>query len=261
MTNTAWRPVVPIANMAGSAGKTTTAVTLAALLAESGREVLLVDVDPQSNATTWLGIDPDEVEISSGDVLMKRGTLDEAIVETSTPRLRLVPATPSLDGDAIALLGETGREQRLKLALRSCPDDVDVILIDCPGSMSLLTVSALVVATSVITVTAPSSKELEGIPKLEALIEEVAEAYNPDLRLGAVVPCIVPPASAGRLYTDALAALLEAYGEVVTPSVRKTVRAPEAMSHREALPTYAPRDGITDDYRAVLVALEKGGVL
>lgn len=263
MTNktSAWRPVVPVANMAGSAGKTTTAVTLAALLAESGREVLLVDVDAQSNATSWLGIDPDDVEISSGDVLLKRARLEEAIVETSTPRLRLVPATPGLDGDAIALLSETGREMRLKLALRACPDDVDVVIIDCPGSMSVLTVSALVVATSVVTVTAPSSKELEGIPKLEALIEEVAEAYNPDLELGAIVPCIVPPATAGRLYTDALAALQEAYGDLVTPTVRKTVRAPEAMSHHETLPAYAPRDPVTEDYRAVLAALEKGGVL
>lgn len=253
--------IVPIGNQAGSVGKTTTTVALAALLAEAGQRVLVVDFDAQANATSFLGVDPDQLSASIGDVLLKRASLLDALVETSAPGVQLLPASRRLDADVFDLQNVTGREMRLRNALRDAPDHLDVVLVDCPGSMSLLTIAALVVATGVITVTLPSGKELEGIPRFEDTIADVAEAYNPGLRLGAVIPCIVPPANSGRLYQDALAMLSDAYGELVTPPVRKSVKAPEASSHRLPVPVYAPTEPITEDYRAVLKHLEQAGIL
>lgn len=252
--------VIPVANQAGSVGKTTTTVTLAALLAQAGHQVLVIDLDGQANATAWLGVDPETRPAGIGDVLLRRTTLPEATTETNTAGVRLVPATPALDAHAVELARLTGGEQRLRQALRTAKG-VDVVLIDCPGSISVLTVAALVAATTVVTVTAPSSKELSGIPRLEGTIQDVADAYNEDLTLGAIVPCIVPAASSGQLYRDALDLLTTTYNGLVTPTVRRSVRAPEAMSHATPLPIHAPGHGITADYRAVLAHLQAAGVL
>lgn len=259
----ALKHVVPVANMAGSAGKTTTAVTLAALLAEKGRHVLLIDLDPQANATRWLGQDPDEVEVGSAAVLLKTATVAEAMVTTVVDGLWLVPAArTSMYADVTALESlRAGRDMRLKLALRDCPEHIDTVLLDCPGSMGVMTIVALVAATTVITVTAPSSKELEGIPVLEDIIEEISETYDRELSLGAIVPCIVPAASAGRSPQEAMKVLREAYGELVTPTARRTIRAPDAFSHNIPLPVFAPKEGVTEDYRAILTYLEQAGVL
>lgn len=256
--------IVPVANMAGSAGKTTTTVSLAALLAERGRQVLVVDLDPQSNATEWLGHDPDEVEVSSATVLLKRAELAEALVETGIEGLFLLPAARRrMDAELIQLQGVPARDMRLKQALRDCPEGIDTVLIDCPGSMGVMTLAALVPATSVVTVTWPSGKELKGIPMLEDVIAELADAeVNVGLTLGAVVPCMVPTgSSAGSIYQDGMSFLTEAYGDRTAPVVRKSVRVPEAQSHGVPLPVYAPREGVTDDYRAVLAYLEEKGIL
>ena len=123
------------------------------------------------------------------------------------------------------------------------------------------TFAALVASDAVVTVTQPTSKELEGISALEGTIAEVAEDFDKDLELGAIVPCIVPPASSGALYADAVAQLREAYGDLVTPNVRRSVKAAGAYSHREPLPVFAPREGVTRDYAAVLDALVERGVI
>ncbi|NHC13706.1 ParA family protein [Motilibacter deserti] len=255
---------VAIANQAGSAGKTTSAVTLAALLAQGGHEVLLLDSDAQANATTWLG--GNEPEATLGDVLLRRRglTLTDAAVETDVPRLRLVPADERLDADAVELSRALGGEQRLRQALEAMAEQqaaADVVLVDCPGALSIFTIAALVAADSVVTVAQPTVKELAGVPKLEATVEDVRGAYNPKLALGGVIPCNVPPAGAGALYSQALALLGENYGDVVTPPVRRSVRVPEAYAQQRPLPVHSPREAVTDDYRAVLDALARAGVL
>ncbi len=250
--------VVTHANQAGSAGKTTTAVTIAGLLAEAGHDVLLIDSDAQANATTWLGVN--QPEITLGDVLLRRVPLKDAIVPTATPGLRLVPANDRLDGDAVELSRVLGGEQRLRVALETIPP-ADVTIIDCPGALSILTIAALVASDAVVTVAQPTVKELAGLPKLEATVEEVRSAYNPKLRLAAVVPCIVPPATSGALYSEALTLLRDTYGDLVTPPVRRSVRIPEAYSQQTPLNVHAPREPVTDDYRAVLKHLAGAGVM
>ncbi|NHC44484.1 ParA family protein [Motilibacter aurantiacus] len=255
---------VAIANQAGSAGKTTSAVTLAALLAQGGHEVLLLDSDGQANATTWLGVD--EPAATLGDVLLRRRglTLVDAAVETDVPRLRLVPADDRLDADAVELARSLGGEQRLRQALEAMAEQqaaADVTIIDCPGALSIFTIAALVAADSVITVAQPTVKELAGVPKLEGTVEDVRSAYNPKLSLAGVIPCNVPPTGAGVLYAQALALLAENYGDIVTPAVRRSVRVPEAYAQQRPLPVHSPREAVTEDYRAVLDALARAGVL
>lgn len=251
--------VVPVANQAGSAGKTTTVVTLAALLADAGTRVLVVDLDGQANATTWLGVAPQDLQVTAGDVLLRRATTGEAIRDTNTDRVRLLGSSTAMDASAADLTRVTGGEQRLRLALTGLVD-VDVVLIDCPGALSVVTVAAMVAATSVLTVTAPTAKELAGVPRLEDTVTEVAEAYNPGLRLAGIVPCIVP-SNGGLLYTQALDLLTADYPHLVTAPVRRSVRAPEAYAQGVPLPTHAPREPITSDYRAVLTQLRDRGVL
>lgn len=246
------------ANQAGSAGKTTSAVTIAALLAEAGHDVLLIDSDAQANATTWLGVN--DPALTLGDVLLRRATLAEAVVSTAVPGLRLVPASDRLDGDAVELQRALGGDQRLRAALQSMPP-ADATIIDCPGSLSILTVAALVASDCVVSVAQPTIKELAGLPKMEATVEEVRDAYNAKLRLGAVIPCIVPPASSGAAYGEALTLLRDTYGDLVTPSVRRSVRIPESYAQQTPLNVHAPREAVTEDYRAVLAYLSTAGIL
>jgi len=251
--------ILALANQAGSAGKTTSAVTLAALLAEAGHSVLLVDSDAQANASSWLGVD--DPANTLGDVLLRRVAAADAIVDTDVPNLRLLPANDRLDGDVVELARALGGEQRLRIALETLTVPADVTIIDCPGALSVLTINALVAADAVVTVAQPSIKELAGLPKLESTIDDVRAAYNPKLRLGAVIPCIVPSVNSGAAYVEALALLRETYGDLVTHPVRRVVRVPEAYAHQRPLNLHAPREGVTEDYREVVKHLQHAGLL
>lgn len=253
--------VIVVANQAGSAGKSTTAVTLAALLAENDLRVLLIDADGQANASSWLGVE--KPDYTTGDVLHQRIGLLDACVTTNVPGLFLLPSSQALDADVVNLARAVGGEQRLRLALEQLgPDErPDAVVVDCSGSMNIVTIAALVAATGVITVAQPTMKELAGVPKLETTVAEVAQAYRPGLTLGAVVPCIVPPSSSGALYNEALALLRSTYGDLVTPPVRRSVRIPEAYAQRRVLPIHAPQEPVTQDYREVAKYLTHAGLL
>jgi chromosome partitioning protein len=253
--------IVAVANMAGSAGKTTTVVTLAALLAQEGQRVAVLDLDAQATATFSLGVD-DVVErqlATIGDVLLRRAKLHEALVQTSAPGVQLVPASNDLNGAAVVWGRAVGGEQRLRRALTSTPLDVDVVLLDCPGALNIYTLNALVAADVVVAVTQPTTKELAGLPTLEETIEDVGGAYNEDLKLAAIVPCIVP--STGALYAQGLQLLRETYDGLVTHPVRRSVRVPEAYDAGRPLPLFAPTHDATQDYREVLRDLRAAGAL
>lgn len=252
-------PIVAVVSGAGSAGKTTTATTLAALMAEGGRQVLLVDLDPQANATTALGVEPGAVHHTAGSVMLREATLAEATVSTPIDGLGLVPASDELDEHSVLLNRITGAEQRLKHALRGV--EADAVILDCQAGIGLFPIAALVAATGAITTTFPSTKEVQGLPRVEGLIDDVRDAYNPELELSAVVPCSVPPATAGRLYADAVAAITDTYGDVATPPVRRSVAASRAYDQGTPLPVSAPGEPVTEDYRAVLAALMTKGIL
>lgn len=243
-----------IVNDSGSAGKTTSAVSLAALLAERKVNILLIDNDPQGNATLFAGAEAVPGK-TMAEVLVGERSLEEVIVASAVEHLSVAPAMRSLNGAVVALTRDFGGEQRIRVALQALGDRFDAVIIDCPGSASVLTVAALVAADRVIAVAQPTLKELEGLPALEETIAKVANLYNPGLALSAVIPCIVPPASAGTLYSDGLAQMREMYGDLVTPPVRRSVRVPEAYSRRLPLTVYAPFEQASYDYQTVLEQL------
>lgn len=251
---------IAIANGAGSAGKTTTAVTLAALAAKAGRRVRLVDLDPQGNATQW-ATDTDSYGGTIADVLTNTCKIADAETASVLWGLEVIPAAPArMEGLEARLTTVIGAEQRLRLALEAA-DPTDLTIIDCPGSLGLLTVAGLVAADHVITVAMPSVKELAGLPRIDQLVTDIAAAYRPQLDIAAVVPCVVPAATAGHLYSDAIDLVHQQWGHRVTPSIRRTVRVSEAYAARQPLPEYDPTGGATADYQAVYQWLTDCGIL
>lgn len=250
-------PTIAIANQAGSAGKTTTAVNIAALCAaELGLRVRLIDSDGQANATAALGVVVGDSP-TLGDVLLEQATVDQAEQTTKVDGLTLLPSTFDLDEAAVQLGRSLGGEQRLRRALQPAPP-VDLTIIDCPGALSVLTVAALIVADSVVTVTKPALKEMGGIPAMEETIESVRQNYS-EVTLAAIVPCEVPPPAAGKVYVMALDLLAAEYEDMVTPPVRRSARVPESYSHGLPLNLHAPTAPVTDDYRQVVEYLRARG--
>ena len=252
---------ISIANGAGSAGKTTTAVTLAALAALGGRRTRLIDLDPQGNATRWVTTAAAVYPGTIADVLTHTHGIDQADTPTTIDGLTVIPAPAGrMDGLEAALSGTVGAEQRLRIALETATP-VDLTIIDCPGSLGLLTLAGLVAADHVLTVATPSLKELAGLPRIDQLVRDVATAYRPKLALVGVVPCMVPPPNAGDLYQDSLALARQQWGELVTPTIRRTVQIPQSYAARTPLPVFEPTGGATTDYEAVLAWLTTRGAL
>lgn len=263
--------VYAFGNQGGSAGKSTSVTTIGGILASRGRRVRIIDSDAQSNASTALGITTDPelstpdrpmqlAKLSTSDVLNQIASIDEAEVSTQIENLTLVPSSVELDSTAVELTKTWGGEQRLRRALVAA-SPVDITLIDCPGALSILTVGALVAADFAITVTQPGLKEMAGIPAFEETIEQVRDSYNSTLRLAAIIPCVVPPPGQGKVYEMALDLLRETFGDLVTPSVRRSTRVPEAYSHQVPLHVHAPKAGVTEDYIRVIEYLTALGVL
>jgi chromosome partitioning protein len=178
--------IIAIANQKGGVGKTTTAINLATAIAATERRVLIVDFDPQGNASTALGIDKRAAPANAYDVVMGEASLAEAIIDTGIPGLYLVPSCDDLSGAEVELVNAPGREHRLAKALATLTG-FDYILIDCPPSLNLLTVNALVAAQSVMVPLQCEFLALEGISLLVKTIERVRTALNPRLHLHGIV--------------------------------------------------------------------------
>ena len=178
--------VIAVANQKGGVGKTTTTINLGAAMAESGQRVLMVDLDPQANATTGLGIPNRGLQTSIYEVMLQQTTISEVICTTEVPNLEVVPSSIALAGAEIELVTAFSREHRLDRALETVADDYDIILIDCPPALGLLTINALVAAGEVLVPIQCEYYALEGLGQLVGNVELVRENLNPDLEVSTI---------------------------------------------------------------------------
>ncbi len=179
--------IIAIVNQKGGVGKSTTAVNLGASLAILGKSVLLVDIDPQGNSTSGLGVDKRTLERDIYGVLLSDVPIADAIVPTGVPHLDLVPATIGLAGAEIELVSTLSRETCLRRALASVSDKYDYVLIDCPPSLGLLTLNALTAATEVLIPVQAEYYALEGLSQLTNVVGRIREALNPGLYISGVL--------------------------------------------------------------------------
>jgi len=179
--------VISIANQKGGVGKTTTAVNLAACVADEGCRVLLVDMDPQGNTTSGLGIDRDELDVSIYEALMEDASIREAAVETEVEGLEVVPSTRDLAGIEIELVQHPKREYQLRKAVRESDVDYDFVLVDCPPSLGLLTINSLAASNTVLVPIQTEYYALEGVGLLSQTIELVQEYLNPELTYEGII--------------------------------------------------------------------------
>jgi len=179
--------ILSIVNQKGGVGKTTTTVNLATALAAVGKRVLVIDFDPQGNASTGLGIEHGNREITSYDVVLNDISINEATQKTAVPNLFIVPATIDLTGAEIEMVSLVKREFRLKNALDNCPTYYDYVLIDCPPSLGLLTLNALAASSAVLIPLQTEFYALEGLSHLMRTIKLVQGALNPELAIQGIV--------------------------------------------------------------------------
>lgn len=228
-------PVIPriitIANQKGGVGKTTTAINLATALAAIGERVLIVDVDPQGNASTGLGIDRRNREISSYDVITGQATVAEAAVSTAVPNLWVVPSTLDLLGVEMEIAGSPDRAHKLRKALRE--GDVggaSYVLIDCPPSLNLLTLNAMAAADSVLVPLQCEFFALEGLSQLLQTVEQVRRSLNPALGIQGIVMTMFDGRNnlANQVVDDVRAHMGDKVYRTIIP---RNVRISEAPSH------------------------------
>lgn len=222
--------VIAIANQKGGVGKTTTSVNLAASLAARGQRVLLIDLDPQGNATMGSGVNKKTLERSTYDALMAETTLAETVLSIEHCKYDLMPANGDLTGAEVALLDEIGRELRLRNVLQSSTANYEYVIIDCPPALSMLTVNALTAASSVIIPMQCEYYALEGLSALLDTIEKIRKLLNPKLRVEGLLRTMFD--ARNNLSTQVSAQLVKHFGDKVYATIiPRNVRLAEAPSH------------------------------
>jgi chromosome partitioning protein len=222
--------IIAITNQKGGVGKTTTSVNLAASLAATKRRVLLIDLDPQGNATMGSGVDKRTVQSSVYDVLVEERDIPSVVMAAGGAGFNILPANDDLTGAEIGLLDLPQREQRLKRALQAARHDYDYILIDCPPSLNMLTLNALVAAEAVLIPMQCEYYALEGLTALMRTVDKIRATLNPILHVAGVLRTMFDPRN--NLANDVSAQLVAHFGDRVFRTViPRNVRVAEAPSH------------------------------
>ena len=244
---------IAIANQKGGVAKTTTAINLAAALAELGRRILLIDMDPQGNASTGLGIEPDEREKTVYDLLLGEAALEDVVTATPTTGISIIPSTTDLSSSDIELQAINRRSHLLGDRLQAeanATGAFDYCLIDCPPSLNLLTVNALVAADSVLVPLQSEFFALEGLSHLLLTIREIRQSANPALRIEGVLLTMHDQRNnlSQQVERDARETLDAIVYQTVIP---RNVRLSEAPSHAVPVITYDPNSSGARAYRAL----------
>ncbi len=250
--------VIAVANQKGGVGKTTTVINLAAYLADSGKRVLTVDIDPQGNTTTGLGIDKSLVDVSIYDVLLGDQPLVEALTATEVVGLHLLPATLDLAGAEVELSQTADREHLLDRQLSRIRDRYDYVFVDCPPSLGLLTINALTAADAVMIPMQCEFFALEGLSQLLSTIELVRERLNPRLRLEGVLLTMYDARTnlAAQVADEVRKHFHQQVYQAVIP---RTVRLSEAPSHGQPILRYDPKSRGAEGYQRLAQEVMQGG--
>lgn len=229
--------IISVSNQKGGVGKTTTALSLSAALGVLEKKVLLIDMDPQSNATSGLGVDSNEASLSSYDLIIGNAKASNIVIQTSSPNLDLIPAKIDLVGLEIEIVNESSREYLLKNALEKIKEKYDFIIIDCPPSLGLITLNALTCSNSVIIPIQCEYFALEGLGKLLNTIKGVQKVHNPNLSLEGILLTMFD--SRLRLSNQVKQDVKKHFGNIVFNTIiPRNVSLGEAPSHGESILMY-----------------------
>ena len=229
--------IISVSNQKGGVGKTTTALSLSAALGVLEKKVLLIDMDPQSNATSGLGVDSNEAILSSYDLIIGNAKASNIVIQTSSPNLDLIPAKIDLVGLEIEIVNESSREYLLKNALEKIKEKYDFIIIDCPPSLGLITLNALTCSNSVIIPIQCEYFALEGLGKLLNTIKGVQKVHNPNLSLEGILLTMFD--SRLRLSNQVKQDVKKHFGNIVFNTIiPRNVSLGEAPSHGESILMY-----------------------
>ena len=233
--------ILSIVNQKGGVGKTTTSINLSACLHKMKRKVLLIDLDPQSNATRWSGIDSASLKSSVNDVLLDRANIKETIVLSEHDGYDLLPATPALTESEVSLVSKNDREFILKNILKAISSDYDYILMDCPPSLNILTVNSLVSATGVLIPVQCEFYALQGLSELVNTVNQIQNSSNENLKIEGILRTMFD--SRNNLSNDVSEQLAEYFpNELYKTKIPRNIRVAEAPSHGKSILQY---DGLS----------------